>query len=299
MSICLSCAALLMTVTAPVSAPTPFAIAITVDDLPAHGQLPPGMTRLGIAKRFLATLRRHRVPQAYGFVNAARIGKEPGAAAALDAWRQAGYPLGNHTYSHMNLGRAVSLAAWEADVVAGEPAISSRMQGADWRVLRFPNLSTGEGERQQAAFAFLRARGYRIADVSVAFSDWDYSDAYARCLAKRDTATIARMKARYFRGVDAAIARMKAVSAQVYGRTIPQVLLLHIGGWTAVTLPEVLTRLERAGAHYVTLEQAERDPAYAAQGGGALMDRTARRRGIDLTDIPASQSAGAVKGWCR
>ena len=178
MSICVECT-MLLAVALPALAPAPFNIAITVDDPPSHGQLSPGMSCLGVAKRFIAALRQHHVPEAYGFVNAAKIGDEPGTGAVLDAWRKAGYPLGNHSYSHMNLGRASSLEAWEADVKADDSAISSRMMRADWHFFRFPNLSTGDAERRRGAFAFLRARGYRVADVSVAFSDWDYSDAYA------------------------------------------------------------------------------------------------------------------------
>ena len=99
-----------------------FDIAITVDDLPYHGALPPGMTRLDVAEGYLRTLKAHGVPQAYGFVNASKLTQEPGVDAVLDAWRAAGYPLGNHTFTHLNLDRAASLEAWRSDVIAGEPA---------------------------------------------------------------------------------------------------------------------------------------------------------------------------------
>lgn len=195
----------------------PFDIAITVDDLPAHGPLPPGTTRLAIAASYLATLKAHHVPEAFGFVNAAKLKDNPDGGAVLDAWRKAGYPLGNHAYTHMNLGRAPSLEAWQADVIAGEPEVAARMQGLDWHYFRFPNLSAG-GDRAQDALAFLRARGYRVADVSVAFGDWDYTDAYARCVARQDHAAIDAMKRHYYRRVERGIAAMKAQSIQVFGR---------------------------------------------------------------------------------
>ena len=166
-----------------------FDIAITVDDLPAHGLLPPGMTRLGIAQTYIAALKAHHVPQAWGFVNGGKIAQDPDGAAVLAAWRKAGYPLGNHTWSHMNAGRASSLAAWEADADRNEPVLRTYMAGENWRMLRFPNLSVGADEaRRDGVFAWMKANGYREADVSAAFSDWDYSDAYARCLAKGDQA---------------------------------------------------------------------------------------------------------------
>lgn len=264
-----------------------FDIAITVDDLPVHGALPPGMSRLGIAQAHLQALKAHGVPEAWGFVNAKGLQAEPGSEAALAAWRAAGQPLGNHTFSHMNLSRAASTAAWQADVVAGEPVLEQLMVGTDWHWFRFPNLAAGRDATQQLeALAFLQHRGYRVADVSLAFSDWDYTDAYARCVARHDDAAIATMTAHYLAGVDAAIARMKAESHAVFRRVIPQVLLTHLGGFSAVTLPEVLNRLDAAGARYVTLAQAQADSAYARPGGGSLIPREARARGLSLPPAP-------------
>jgi peptidoglycan/xylan/chitin deacetylase (PgdA/CDA1 family) len=278
-----------------------FDIAMTVDDLPAHGKLPPGMTRLGIANSYLETLKSHGVPEAYGFVNAKKIEDEPGSEAVLDAWRSAGYPLGNHTFSHMNLSRAASLEGWEADVIAGETEVSKRMQGADWHYLRFPNLAAGsDQERSNGAIGFLASRGYRVADVSVAFGDWVYTDAYARCVGKGDAQAIEAMKAQYLKAVERGIATMKAESQQVYGRVIPQVLLTHLGGWSAVTLQDVMSRLDAAGAHYVTLEQALADPAYREHGGGSVVTRTARKKGIKLAGGEAGKEPGIdVKLLCR
>ncbi|KEQ52734.1 Polysaccharide deacetylase precursor [Sphingobium chlorophenolicum] len=282
----------------------PFDIAITVDDLSGNGNLPPGTTRLAIADLYLHTLKRHGVPDAYGLVNVGKLERDSDGAAVLDRWRRAGYSLGNHSYSHMNLNRAPSLEAWEADVVTGEQEIASRMEGADWRYFRFPNMAAGRDKAQHdSAMAFLKERGYRIAEASVSFDDWAYSDAYARCLRTGDRKAIAAMKAQYLKGVDDGILRMKALSHAVYGRMIPQVLLTHLSAWGADTLPDVLARLDAAGAHYVSLPQAQRDPAYVAPdpwaGNQLLMDRAARQRKIDVEAIPRPRSPVDPKTLCR
>jgi len=279
----------LITVALTASAVEPFNIAITVDDLPAHGsRLPPGVTRNNVAETFIKTLKAHGVPEAFGFVNARALAVEPSSVQVLDLWRAAGYPLGNHTYSHLNLDAAETQDAWEGDVIAGEPVVAQRMAGANWRYFRFPNLAAGNDlVKRESARAFLRGRGYRIADVSIAFDDWDYTDAYTRCVVKGDNTSIEAMKMQYLKGVDDEIARMKSASQQVYGRMIPQVLLLHIGAFTATTLDDVMKRLDAAGAHYVTLAQAQADPAYAQPGSGLVMERTAKERGIQL---PASKT---------
>jgi peptidoglycan/xylan/chitin deacetylase (PgdA/CDA1 family) len=281
-----------------------FDVAVTVDDLPAHGPLPQGMTRLTIAESYLHTLKAHEVPEAYGFVNARHLHDEPNTESVLDAWRRAGYPLGNHTYSHLNLNDAPSLQAWLADLQAGEPALEARMPGADWHYLRYPYLEAGlDRARHDGAIAWLQSHGYRIADVSLSFDDWAYSDAYARCLAKGDTASVEAMKTQYLKAVDDGIVRMKALSQRVYGRLIPQVLLTHIGGWSAATLPEVMARLDAAGAHYVPLAQAQADPAYQqagpTKGNGTLIERAAKERGIDIADVPGAAPSENIDALCR
>ncbi|AXA92121.1 polysaccharide deacetylase family protein [Massilia sp. YMA4] len=277
---------------------TPFNIAITVDDLPAHGPVPAGTTRASIIADHVRIMKAHGVPEAYGFVNGKLVDRSAENAAALDVWRKGGFPLGNHTYSHMNLNQAASLEAWQADVIAGEPAVASRMQGADWRWLRFPNVAAGKDATQQAAArAWLTQRGYRIAEVTMSFTDWAYAEPYGRCMARNDQEGLHALKADYLRHVDSVIAYAKASSRQVFGRVVPQVLLTHVAAFSAVMLPEVLDRLEQAGARYVTLAQAQSDPAYAQPGGGYVIERAAVRQRIHL---PANRERGIdLDALCR
>jgi peptidoglycan/xylan/chitin deacetylase (PgdA/CDA1 family) len=285
-----------------VHAQTRFDVAITVDDLPAHGAIPPGVSRIDVARDYLAALTAHKVPGVYGFVNAIHLKQEPGTDAVLDMWRAAGYPLGNHTYSHMNINSG-TLEAFEADLAAGEPAIRDRMGKEDWRVLRFPYLSAGDDAHHTGIIAYLKAHKYKIADVSISFNDWAYTDTYARCMAKGDNEAIEGMKIQYMQGVKASIARSMIASQKVYGRQISHVLLIHEGAFTALMLPEVLTAFEEEGAHFVTLDQAQSDPAYSApsahQGEGLLIERTAKEKGIDLwSDAPPDVDISNLTGLC-
>ena len=52
-------------------------VAITIDDLPSHGALPSGTTRVDVTRAILAALKSAHVPQVYGFVNAGRLEKIP------------------------------------------------------------------------------------------------------------------------------------------------------------------------------------------------------------------------------
>jgi hypothetical protein len=244
------------------------------------------------------------VPQVWGFVNAVHVDQDPASAAALDVWRRAGYPLGNHTYSHLGLSQAPSLDAWLDDVKKGEPVLAAHMAGADWHVLRYPFLDAGaDPARHDGARAWLAAHGYRVADVSFGVDDWAYTDTYARCLDKGERAAIETMKAAYFIRLDQQIVRTRALSQRVYGRMIPLVMLTHMGAWSAATLPEVLRRLDAAGAHYVTLEQAQSDAAYRAtgphSGNGSLIERQAQDAHVDLGGLPAVDPVAKLDLLCR
>jgi peptidoglycan-N-acetylglucosamine deacetylase len=52
-------------------------VAITIDDLPSHGILPPGVTRTDVAKSILKALKEAHTPKVYGFVNAKNSNSTP------------------------------------------------------------------------------------------------------------------------------------------------------------------------------------------------------------------------------
>jgi hypothetical protein len=60
-----------------------------------------------------------------------------------------------------------------------------------------------------------------------------------------------------------------------------------------------MRRLDAAGAHYVTLAQAQSDPAYAESGGGSLLARAAQEKQINTAGLPALESNADVKDYCR
>lgn len=239
-------------------------LAITFDDLPVHSALPPGETRLDVAQKIIAALKAAGVPSVYGFVNGAQIEREPASAEVLPAWRAAGYPLGNHTWSHLNLNTRTA-ADFETEVLEDEPILKAQMGKGDWRWLRYPYLSEGDTLAKKVEVRrFLAKHGYRIADVTMSFGDYAYNDPYARCAAKGDQAAIAGLEKAYLEGVEQSIAASRRLSKAVYGRDIPYVLLMHIGAFDARMLPKVLEIYRAHGFRFVTLKQAERDPFYRA-----------------------------------
>ena len=97
--------ALLLTISAcrPADAPTlptlpseaPIRVAVTVDDLPAHGPMLPGQSRLQLHERMLEAFSAHRVPRVYGFINAARAADAEDNRAALGMLKETLLPKCN------------------------------------------------------------------------------------------------------------------------------------------------------------------------------------------------------------
>jgi lysophospholipase L1-like esterase len=237
-------------------------LAFTFDDLPAHGPLPPGESRSEIASKVLAALRAAHLPPVYGFVNGVRIEEQPSDVAVLQAWRAAGQPLGNHTWSHMNLNQH-TLKEFEADTEGNEPLLSKWMKKKDWHWLRYPYLAEGNTPEKRAGVrVFLAQHGYRIADVTMSFSDYLWNDPYARCVAKKDDKAIALLKSSYLAAADQSIGYYRRLSHALYGRDIPYVLLMHIGAFDARMLPRLLDLYRSRGFQFVTLPEAENDEFY-------------------------------------
>ena len=239
-------------------------MAITFDDLPTHGALPPGETRLTVVTRIIGALQSRGTPPVYGFANGSPLEREPDLQPVLGAWRSAGFLLGNHTWAHSNLNEETS-GAFETDVLRNEPVLKQQMGRADWRWLRFPYLAEGETPEKAAAVrGFLGARGYRIAAVTMDFQDYAFNDPYARCFDKGDLAGVARLERGYLNAAGAEISHARILSMAATGREIPYVLLLHVGAFDAHMLPRLLSLYSENGFRFISLPEAEKDPFYRA-----------------------------------
>lgn len=264
----------------------PIRVAITVDDLPAHGPMPPFQTRLQIHERLLAAFAAHGVPRVYGFVNAGRADDTEGGRASLAAWVAAGHPLGNHTFSHPQM-HDLPLSEYLADIDRNEAVLAEYVDDpAVFRTFRYPFLLEGTSPEVTAAVReHLHAHAYRVAEVTIDFYDWAFNPPYARCVAAGDDRAIAALRATFVEHGVNMLLWSDAAGRQIYGRPIPQVLLLHAGSFDAEMIDALLTAYERQGVEWITLDEALADPAYtdvpteATITQGTLLDLMIEARG--------------------
>jgi peptidoglycan/xylan/chitin deacetylase (PgdA/CDA1 family) len=242
-------------------------VAVTFDDLPqTGGGFADGASVVENNRKIVAALRASRIP-AVGFVNERQLKAEGQAEerrAALRLWAEAGLELGNHTYAHRSFYNT-PLAEFQQEVVRGEPFTRGLMEarGGRLRYFRHPFLNTGRTLADKRAFErFLAGRGYEVAPVTHDNMEWIFAREYAKALAAKDAGKARRVAAEYVPYMEEVFEFYEKLSVELFGREIPQVLLVHANLLNGDHFPALAEMMRRRGYQFVTLEEALRDEAY-------------------------------------
>lgn len=278
-------------------APAQREIAITIDDLPAAAGLSmSGAEIREMTTKLVAILREQKIP-AVGFVNERKLykfGEVDDRIQALNQWLDAGLELGNHTFQHTSLDR-VALPAWEDDVLRGEVVTKLLLaqHKMKMRYFRHPYLHTGRDlQTRRQAEAFLVARGYHIAPVTMDAWDWMFSGPYDDARKRGDTALQKQLVDTYHDYTNRVFDYYEKLSKNLIGYEPRQILLLH-GNWLeADHIGELLDLLRKRGYKFITLEEALNDSAYSmpddyiGPDGTGWIDHWAITRGQPPRDSP-------------
>lgn len=250
-------------------------VALTFDDLPTMTLDETAPYAALTTHRLLKGLRRRHLP-AIGFVIGGELegaNAEPGRKLLL-RWLDAGYELGNHTYSHEHFNR-MATADYVADVARNDellrPILAERRQSPRW--FRHPYLETGATLEAKHDFeAWLGAHGYRIAPVTMENSDWLFSPVYDDAIRRGDKVAAEAVKAAYLDYTAKAVAWYRQAGLQLLGRRPAYIFLLHATRLNADTLGGLAKILRQNDLRPVRLEAAMKDPAYAASDDWADPD---------------------------
>jgi len=243
-------------------------VCFTFDDLPVVNYAVTDTASLRtISDNLIHSLKKNHIP-AIGFVNEEKCYDENGIndfqVSLLRNWVRGGFDLGNHTYSHPDFN-LVSLKVFSENVLKGE-TISRQLlaeKGKKLVYFRHPFLHVGNNRvKADSLRDFLSRQGYTVAPVTIDNEDYLFALAYQRAKAKTDTMLMRQighdylgymaMKMKYF-GNQAKI---------LFGREIPQILLLHASNLNADYVDALANVFSRNGYEFISLRKALEDKMY-------------------------------------
>jgi peptidoglycan-N-acetylglucosamine deacetylase len=272
---------------------------VTFDDLPYVAIDQQGLPRARRAtKEILRVLQAHRVP-VVAFVNEGQlyeVGEVDARIALLQQWVDAGMILGNHTFSHADLN-TLTVQEFQDEIIKGEVVTRRLMQSHQPYQLYFRHPQTHTGDTQakkEAIEGFLAARGYKVTPHTIDSEDFIFNICYLRALSNKDEATAKRLRDAYLDFSLAATGFAERFSPEIFGREIPQTLLVHANDINADCLDEMLSRLAARGYRFVTLDEAMNDPAcqtkdtYVGKYGPTWLWRWMESKGMNTKGMKVS-----------
>jgi peptidoglycan/xylan/chitin deacetylase (PgdA/CDA1 family) len=247
-------------------------VAVTFDDLPVAGVLRRDVpASRELTAKLLKAIAAHRVPT-IGFVNEDKLVSDDASpsvpdearVALLRMWLDAGFELGNHSYSHADF-HTTPLESFEADVLTGEAVLRPllKARGTVPRFFRHPFLHTGRDLEPRARFEqFLADRGYKVAPVTIDNEEYVFAAAYDRASVRGDADLMKQVAAAYVPYMEAKFEFFERNSMDMFGREMRQILLVHANALNADYFGPLARMIERRGYRFITIDRALEDPAY-------------------------------------
>lgn len=223
-------------------------IAITIDDLPFVGFANNNAALLKREEeRFLEILKPlidNKVPVT-GFVIAGAI--EQGQWQWLEQFQQAGFVLGNHTYSHANLD-AMSAQKYKADVEKADIILAPLMSSPKY--FRYPFLAEGKGAKKQEIRDYLEANNYIVAPVTIDSKDFVFNAKLYTVSSRHRAEKIRKIKPKYL-----AYLWNETLKTQ-NSKNSKQILLIHANLLNSYCMNDIIEMYKKNGYQFISLSQA-------------------------------------------
>ena len=231
-------------------------IAITIDDLPlvASKMNTPGNQQRSTERfaKIIQALVENNVP-ATGFVIAGAI--EKGQWQFLEQFHQAGFTIGNHTYSHKNLNQ-MAADSYIADVDRADKILAPLM--TETKYFRYPYLAEGNKKTKPIVLDYLTSHNYVVAPVTIDSKDFEFNEQLYKIPYRAREGAIGKLKARYLSYI---WQQTLKAEKRANGKPVKQILLIHANLLNSYALGDIIQLYKNNGYQLITLTEALKNPA--------------------------------------
>ncbi|KTD02487.1 polysaccharide deacetylase family protein [Fluoribacter gormanii] len=240
-------------------------IAITIDDLPFVGSgaaTPASLKRT--QARFMAIVKAlvdNQVP-ATGFAIGGAIPKSEWDL--LETFRNQGFALGNHTYTHKSLN-SMSADKYIADIDHADTVLAPVM--TEPKYFRYPYLAEGTGQKKQKVYDYLAAHQYTIAPVTIDSKDYEFNARFYKIPYRKRAQSLPEFKKRYLAYIWKQTLLAERRVKKVDGQPVKQILLIHANLLNSLCLEDIIELYRKNGYKFISLADALRDDAVQPLNG--------------------------------
>jgi peptidoglycan/xylan/chitin deacetylase (PgdA/CDA1 family) len=248
------------------------------------------------ARLLIQELKEHKVP-AIGFLQGSMVSDGdklfPVRANIARLWRDAGLEVGLGGFKHIWL-QNTPVDEYIANIEKNE-RVAKQLLGETTtpRYFSYPFLNTGKSVDDKARVeSWLASHGYTSVKYTFDNNEWMYSYAYDMARNDNDLNTMKEVREAYLAYMGKMFEHFEAYSTEMFGRDIPQTLVLTPSRLVTDTADEFFGMAAKRGYSFIAIDEAQSDEAYRTKenftgdSGISWFERWAMAKGSKLRPEP-------------
>ncbi|HAT8251273.1 TPA: polysaccharide deacetylase family protein [Legionella pneumophila] len=221
------------------------AIAITIDDLPFVGEY-----RNFHLNMMMNTMKDEKIP-ATGFIIAKEV--RPDNWEILHKFRDAGFGLGNHTFSHANLNK-LKTKEYIQEIKEADSLLMPVL--TEPKYFRYPYLAMSSGNKKNKILCYLEKHHYQVAPITIDSKDFVFNQRLLSVPELGRRAYLDELKPFYLDFIWQQTLKAEEHTQYHHNPDQAQILLIHANLLNAYVLPDIINLYKQNGYTFVSLEDA-------------------------------------------
>lgn len=220
-------------------------IAITIDDLPFVGEY-----RNFHLNMIITAMKEQQVP-ATGFIIASEVSANNWEV--LHKFRDAGFGLGNHTFSHANLNR-VETKEYMKEIREADNILLPVL--TEPKYFRYPYLAMSSGQKKDQILCYLAKKNYQVAPITIDSKDFAFNQRLLSVPEINRRGYLNELKSFYLDFIWQQTLNAEANNLANHKPEQAQILLIHANLLNAYVLPDIINLYKQNGYTFINLEDA-------------------------------------------